>query len=529
MQKIIKNLPKIYISLFVILLFLFLLNNSLNYLDSDFGWHLRVGQETLENKQVPHIETFLYTLKGVKWVDHEWLSNVISYFIYNNFGYFLLNIIFTIFPILSIFILLIISKKFFTKKIPLTLSALLLSLGVLAMAPHLGVRIQEITLLFLILLVLIILQYDYKKNTKCPEGKKIFFYLPPLFMSWANLHAGFLIGFAVFGYYIFYQIILLILKKNKELKEVLILVLFFIASLVATLINPYGLELYSFLTTYSDTFYMTHISEWLPAYSYPIIYYQLFYNALYITILILVFLERKENNISKKYNFWHFTLTIIFFILAIKSRRHFPLFFIVSFPLILQFTSRDLYLKETWNNFIKKNILINFFLLISILLTIIYFISSTQIINNPFTHEKFCKSAPCKAVKFIKNNKELANLQFFNLYGWGGYLDWVWPEKQLFSDGRLPMTQFNGISLLEEYDSFFKEDESENKLNEYNIKLLLLRKFRVAHFTWFEKLFFGLDEEKFNIKNHLSEFLRNSPEWDLKYEDKISEVFARKE
>jgi hypothetical protein len=518
-----KNLPKIYIILFIILLFAFLLNNSLSYLDPDLGWHLRVGKEILEEKQVPHLEKYLYPLESIRWVDHEWLPNLISYLIYNNFGYFVLNIFFALIPILAIIILLLITKKFFTKKPPLILSALLLGLGTLAMAPHLGIRMQEITLLFLTLLLLALLQYNHKKNIK------ILFSLFPLFMLWANLHGGFLIGFAVFGYYIFYQCILLILKKRKNIKEIFFLISIFILSILTTLITPYGIELYSFLTTYSDTFYMTHINEWLSAFHYPIVYYQLFYNALYATILLLIFVDRKNNNIIKNYNFWHFTLTIIFFILAIKSRRHFPLFFIISFPLMLKSLFENMQLPTRWNEFIKTNILINFFFLSALLLTILYFTFSIKIVKNPFTHEKFCKSVPCEAVQFLKNDERFLDLKLFNNYNWGGYLDWTWPEKKLFSDGRLPMTELNGHSLLKENYLFFEESESENKLNEYDIKLVLLKKYFPNKYNYFEKYALGLNEEKTNsYKNYLKNYLEEDKKWYNIYEDKISIIYEKK-
>ena len=347
-------------------------------------------------------------------------------------------------------------------------------------------------------------------------------------MLWANLHGGFLIGFAVFGYYIFYQSILFIFKKTKNLKEIFFLIFIFILSILATLITPYGIELYSFLTSYSDTFYMSHINEWLPAFNYPIIYYQLFYNALYVTILLLIFADHKKNNIFKKYNFWHFTLTIIFFILAIKSRRHFPLFFIVSFPLMLKFLCENLQLPKKWNEFIKTNILINFFFLSAILLTIFYFIFSIEVIKDPFTHKKFCKSVPCDAVKFLKSDKRFLDLKIFNNYNWGGYLDWTWSEKQLFSDGRLPMTELNGHSLLKENYLFFEKDESENKLNEYNIELVHLKKYFPVKYNFFEKFFFGLNEEKANShENHLENYLEENKKWNNIYEDKISKIYIK--
>jgi len=514
-----RNIYKIYFFLFFILLFLFLLNNSLEYLDLDFGWHLRVGKEILENHEVPHLENYLYPLSGKRWVDHEWLSNLGIYFIYKHFGYFILNIIFTFFPLLSILILLLISKNFFLKKNQsLIISPFLLTLGIMSMAPHLGIRVQEITLLFLSILILIILDYNQQKN------RKKLFILIPLFLLWANLHGGFLIGFAILGYYIFYKIILFILKKEKNIKEIFFLILIFTLSLLSTFLTPYGIELYSFFLTYSDTYYMTHISEWLPSFSYPFIYPQLFYNALYTTILILIFKERKKN---KNYNYWYLSLSIVFFILAFKSRRHFPLFFIISFPLILDFITQDFIINEKWKKFFQKNILINTFLISTISLVILYFIFSIRIINNPFNDYEFCQSAPCTAIQFMKDNEELKDLNLFNNYNWGGYLDWTWPEKKIFTDGRLPIVELNGHSFLEEYNSFFIEEKGGEKLKNYKIKMTLLSKTKTMHFNWFEKIFLGLKEDDFDQTNYLDEFLQKSSKWNLIYEDQISKIYIQ--
>jgi len=521
MKKNKRKKNNIYILLFFILLFFFLLNNSLRYLDLDLGWHLRVGKEILENKEVPHLETYLYTIPNTRWVDHEWLSNLGLYFIFEHFGYFILNIVFVIPPILSIFLLLIITKKFFLKKDSLILAFFLLLLGVLAMAPHLGIRIQEFTLLFLTILLFFILNYDYQKN------KKYLYFLIPLFFLWVNLHGGFLIGFAVFGYYIFCKILFFIFKKEGSLKEIIFLIFILIFSFLITFITPYGVELYSFLLSYRDTYYMTHISEWLPAFSYPIIYYQLFYNAFYATILILILREYREYKKRSNSKSWYLSLSFIFFILALKSRRHFPLFFIVSFPLILEFIFIDIKLNLKWEKFIQKNILINSFFIGSIILVIFYFIFSIKIINNPFNNSVFCQEAPCSALRFMKNNEEIKNSVFLNNYNWGGYLDWTWPKKKLFIDGRLPMMEINGHSFLEEYNLFFNKDELENKIEEYKISSVLLAKTKEVHFNWFEKIFLGLKEEDFNRENYLDKYLKESLEWKLIYEDKISKVYLK--
>ena len=65
---------------------------SFSYLDSDFGWHLKLGQDISQDRDVPRFNTYNIVLENVSLVDHEWLSNFFIYLIYDNFGYFLLTL-----------------------------------------------------------------------------------------------------------------------------------------------------------------------------------------------------------------------------------------------------------------------------------------------------------------------------------------------------------------------------------------------------------------------------------------------------
>ena len=196
MQKI--TFTKIIWILFYIFVFVFLLKNSYNYLDPDLGWHLKVGEQILTEKQVPDINYYNYTLYGEKWVDHEWLSNAIMFWLYDNFGYLSLNLLFAFILLLILIIQNVFIQKYFltphllggncpkdtiennnikSKNRPKGAGfiAIFQLLGLFAMAPHLGVRVQEITLLNLLLLLIII--YHYQKN----KNYKILFWLPFVF------------------------------------------------------------------------------------------------------------------------------------------------------------------------------------------------------------------------------------------------------------------------------------------------------------------------------------------------------------
>ena len=54
-------------------------------------------------------------------------------------------------------------------------------------------------------------------------------------------------------------------------------------------------------------------------------------------------------------------------------------------------------------------------------------------------------------IRYLVRSRGLGDVykrqKIFNNYGWGGYLIRVWPEKELFIDGRLPQYQYNNCLL----------------------------------------------------------------------------------
>jgi hypothetical protein len=91
--------------------------------------------------------------------------------------------------------------------------------------------------------------------------------LPPLFALWANLHPGFLAGIGVLGIWSFTELATRSLSgRGREIPHrpstrVILTVL--TASALATILNPYGLDLWSFLYR-TATVPRPDITEWQP-------------------------------------------------------------------------------------------------------------------------------------------------------------------------------------------------------------------------------------------------------------------------
>lgn len=522
-------------AMFYFIIFSFLLYNSYNYLDNDLGWHLAVGEAVIEERAVPDLDNYNYTLAGKSWVDHEWLLDLTSAWLFDNFGYLGVNIFFSLIVVLTLAVLNIYIRICFFEKGGIGLMMAFQFFGVFAMAPHLGVRMQVISLLNFSFLLLIIGHYVRTKNFR------VLFWLWPLFCFWANVHAGFLIGLFVLFFWIGIKATEIAIKKIKNFsinfvslqsaKELFVFLFFSIGALVSTLLNPYGLKLYSFLSSYANDFYLKTIEEWMPAYALPIQYNQIVYAAIVVAMMIIFFsdlirdIRKKE---TPTLDLWSLGLIWLFLFLALNSKRHFPLFFVVSFPWLMATIKRNVVLPASFSAYLEKNMILKIFVLPIFLLVAVNFLVNTGYVKNPFLSSRFCGDYPCGAVHYMKSASEQQDRKIFNNYGWGGYLIYVWPEKKLFIDGRLPIYEFAGHTLFEEYFEFFKEGRSAAKLDQYGIDMVLLRVYPDIKLNWFEKKFLGLNEREINDqKMYLHDYLENSPLWELGYSDRISRVYIR--
>jgi hypothetical protein len=526
--------------LLAILIFIFFLNNSFNYLDPDLGWHLKAGQNIVQDQKVSTINYYNYTLNDVEWVNHEWLLDTLSYFIYNNFNYIVLSSIFAFLTTLVFYFLYKFLKLKYNgikdkKKVSFNFSFfiyIVLSLfGIIAISPHVGLRMQVVALLFFVLLLIVLESYNQKRKLK------YFILIPLLFLFWANMHGTFILGlgllFAFLGIKILERI--LYCYKVKKInyshlwsnKKILNFFNISVLSVLVTLINPYGFKLYDFLSGYTNTFYLSHIQEWLPQYMLPINIWQISYLAISLSLILLVWLLNKYKDF--KFNLWDVFLFLFFLYFAISSKRHFPLFFVATAPIIIYLLNqifvedKDVFTFSYLEKYISVKY-IRYFIFFMYTLVIISLLSQIKFTNNPFTN--YCYKFPCEAVEFLEKNDDIKQKKMFNNYVWGGYLIWTLPEKEIFIDGRMPQLEYKNHTVLEEYFEFFKEDNAKTKLDEYNIQAVLIPSSqKETETTWFEKKVLKLDYKDRN--NHLYNYLESSKDWEKVFSNDVSIIYIR--
>ena len=390
------------------------------HLDPDFGWHLQAGNY-IRQFGIPAHDIFTYTAHNFRWIDHEWGNDVIMSVIYQIGKYWLLTTIFAALWTLALFING--SKAWFG----------ILFVAALAMTPYSGVRAVTWTVLALAVLIRL-------AHSRSRYGRWL---IPLLFLVWANLHAGFVMGFA----YLIYLAI-----KDRKLFWWLILGL----CVAASFCNPYGPRLYvEIWRTLSDTALHHEINEWFP-FHIPLVTFS--YVILWGVGYVFYALYTKRR-------FWKWVpFSAVLLAAGLSATRNFPLFVSGS----IQDTGQNLnVIRRRLPSPLKSS---HKWIITAIILGFL----GTSIVG-------FCQIAPSniptypsRAVAYLSAHPCSGNL--FNAYDYGGYLIWKLPGKPVYIDGRMPSWRNNnGVKYLTMYDNAIENQKYQQaQFSKYNIRCVLV-------------------------------------------------------
>jgi hypothetical protein len=222
--------------------------------DPDAWWHLRVGQWTLASHHPALTEFFTYTAAGTPRVPQHWLSNIVFALVYSSGGLFLLAL-FMGAVCWTGFVAIALRGRALGAG-PLAIAAGI-ALGAKAAEPVLGVRPQVFTFAFFCWMLWLVDSYLHH------GGRKLWI-LPPLFLLWVNMHAGFVAALAVLGIIVVVEDV----KQRRGLGEVIpaqrVRSLGVVTGLCAALacLNPVGPRIYAYFWTDSTTEAAKGIVEW---------------------------------------------------------------------------------------------------------------------------------------------------------------------------------------------------------------------------------------------------------------------------
>ncbi|MBI5573465.1 MAG: hypothetical protein HY919_02785 [Elusimicrobia bacterium] len=365
--------------LFLISLTVFL---SFSMADPDYWGHIKFGQTIYETKSIPKTNNFSYTASGLKWINHEWLSEVIFWIFYKNFSDF--GMIF-LRLVVGLFFCFFLHKIVKTEN--LSGSAIAYLLVLFTVMPFWHFRPQIFTFLFFVILIYLL------------KIKKLLF-IPLLFLFWANIHGGFFAGLVYFFVFA--------ISSSEKIK----LFSFFTVSAVITFLNPYGFELWAgIFRAFFNPLTRSYIIDWQPSHFFDIDfagYWGLVSVFAYFTLIKI-----------KKIRLAEIIPPVLFLFLSFTSIRHIPIFAVVSAPLIGN------YFSDLPARIYSKAVLV-----IAVILTIL------AVYSKPKIKLEVDKNAyPVEAVEYLKKINFSGNV--FCEFDWGEYILFhLYPQVKISFDGR---------------------------------------------------------------------------------------------
>ena len=218
--------------------------------DPDLWGNVRFGLDILRDGTIPHTDAYSFTTDR-SWVNHEWLSEVLigrAYRAGGDAGLIVLKLA-AVASIVLLLWLMLRRERIYSAIVCDTAVAVTV---VLTFDQIRYVRPQLFSLVaFTILLTCL---------TRARRGGQHWLlFLPPLFAVWANLHGGWLVGGGIFALWT------TVTAFAGSRRHRLWCAVIGVASLAATLVNPYGVELWTLLR---DTVGLERadIVEWQPVY-----------------------------------------------------------------------------------------------------------------------------------------------------------------------------------------------------------------------------------------------------------------------
>jgi len=454
----IKQKSLLLITFFIFIFLLFLIPNT----DPDFGWHYRCGSELLKLQKPCIDNTFTYFLKDYKWAYPSFIYDALISMTFDLGGFMAVSLLGTLFSSLIIFVIYKTMRGDFLIRVALISTSTYFSWSTIS----LGFRSQFMTLLFLFAELYILLNVKVKSSQI-----KLIYFLPLLFLIWANTHAGFFLGPLVLGIYtvsIFYKHSLQTsfykwIFKKVDFHELLNFALLTITGIIATLINPFGYRIYLEIYHHMQIPMNTLIAEWVP----PPQNYVL----LILTISGLLIYKHLSKTKIKDFNVFLLGLLLLSTYLAISARRNLPIYYF-SAAIFASYEFRKFKIPEKWTTFIHD---LSFLALFALTL---YFGFTNVSLTYTFSKSKdnHCKQGGdqflCKQLDFFKN--ETGNV--YNTYEWGGFLVWKLPNMKFFIDGRMPA--WIGENGESPYTTWLKitqtQPDWEQILNKYETDYLLI-------------------------------------------------------
>lgn len=431
--------------------------------DTDTWWHLKAGQTTLENGRILQTDLFSHTRYGSRWINHSWLSQVVLYSLFDHFSYAGLGLwMGAVVMAAFVFVYLQMEGDVFTR-------AFLVILAAATSAVVWSARPQLFSLLLTAVVAYLLYLFKWR-------GLNRLWLLPPLFILWANLHAGYALGFMLLAAFIAGEVLnhfLALVSPGDdpvvEWKGISLVILVSLLSALLLVLNPNTTRMWTYyLETVRIGALQDFIQEWQSPnfhhlYTHPFIW------TLLATLAAMGLSGRRVDGTD---------LAMVggFTYAALMAGRNFGPFALVAAPVLSRHVTAFLRQGDKGTRGVAPRLprssarrgAVNWGLL-----ALIVVLAGAKVylpLRPAFNEQAQRESLPVGAVEWIQTHRPEGEM--FNEYNWGGYLIWcLWPDYRVFVDGR---TDLYGDEFLRQYLSVRSGRPGfEETLAAYDVNLVL--------------------------------------------------------
>ena len=224
-----------------------------NCADPDLWGHVQYGREVLRDGTLPQTTTWSFAANGAQWVNHENIAEMLLAWTVDTFGVLGLPAIKLILAVGILGLMMWTARRAECGWLAIGITVLLVA-GNLQFHWHFRPQILSYVSLAAMLAI-------WQRAFHCPDasfaavdlrilGRQLrsLWLLPPLLCFWANSHGGFAAGVAILiAFHGMVSLQLLLAYGRQAAGQVVQLMIVTIASVAATLVNPYGLTLWKFM------------------------------------------------------------------------------------------------------------------------------------------------------------------------------------------------------------------------------------------------------------------------------------------
>lgn len=306
---------------FVVIAFRALISPAQN----DTFWHLRAGADIWRTGHVPTTDSYSYTAAGLPWPDHEWLWQAFSSGCYRLGGFPLLTV--AVAALILVTALLVYRLTAGTA----ATRAVALAVGLTLTSPVWALRPQIATMLAIAGLVTLL-------------ARERFWPIPLLFLVWANVHGGVVLG----GLVLMAVAAAAVWRWSRthapvDRRRAQALAAVLPLAALASCATPLGFQVFRFVWESTERLYALRISEWRPTWpnhAEGAIFW------LAAAALLVLLVRRRRELARAPWPAWALVAAMLALMgPAFRSLRNFAPFAVVAAPAATQLLGSDFRLR----------------------------------------------------------------------------------------------------------------------------------------------------------------------------------------